>query len=292
MKPAPFQYHRARSLAEAAGMLATLDNARVLAGGQSLMPMMNMRYVALDHVVDLNPVSELAGIEIDEEALRIGAMTRQRDMLESSELAQRCPLIAEALGFVGHVQTRNRGTIGGSLAHMDPAAELPGVAALLDARVTLTRDGGTREVSMADFPLNYMTPDIEPDEILTRMSFNPWPPGHGWDFREFAQRHGDFAIVGVGSLMTVDGGGRIDRAAAVLIGVDDGPRRLSDVETMLLGETPTLALFREAGDLARRQPMLADALVSEAYRQHLADVLVRRSLASAAARAGGHADAG
>jgi len=273
-------------------MLVTLDNARVLAGGQSLMPMMNMRYVALDHVVDLNPVSELAGIKIDEEALRIGAMTRQRDMLESSELAQRCPLIAEALGFVGHMQTRNRGTIGGSLAHMDPAAELPGVAALLDARVTLTRDGGTREVSMADFPLNYMTADIEPDEILTRMSFNPWPLGHGWDFREFAQRHGDFAIVGVGSLMTVDGGGRIDRAAAVLVGVDDGPRRLSDVEPMLLGETPTLALFREAGDLACRQPMLADTLASEVYRQHLADVLVRRSLASAAARAGGHADAG
>ena len=273
-------------------MLATLDNARVLAGGQSLMPMMNMRYVALDHVIDLNPVSELAGIKIDEEVLRIGAMTRQRDMLESSELAQRCPLIAEALGFVGHMQTRNRGTIGGSLAHMDPAAELPGVAALLDARVTLTRDGGTREVSMADFPLNYMTPDIEPDEILMRMSFNSWPPGHGWDFREFAQRHGDFAIVGVGSLITVDGGGHIDRAAVVLIGVDDGPRRLSDVETMLLGETPALTLFREAGDLARRQPMLADALVSEAYRQHLADVLVRRSFASAAKRAGGHADAG
>ncbi len=285
MKPAPFTYHRAESLAEAAEMAATLDNARLLSGGQSLMAMMNLRYVAVDHLIDLNPVAEIAGITIGSGRVTLGAMTRQRTVLEDAALATCCPILREALGFVGHVQTRNRGTVGGSLAHLDPAAELPGMAALLEAEITLTSQDGTRRVAMADYPLGYMTPDINEGEILTTLSFDAWPSAHGWDFREFAQRHGDFAMAGVGSLITLDTDGRIDRAAVVLIGVDDGPVRPTDVEAMMIGETPSDALFRAAGALIAERPMAGDALVTEAYRQHLAGVLLRRSLASACVRA-------
>jgi carbon-monoxide dehydrogenase medium subunit len=286
MKPAPFTYHRAESLAEAAEMAAALENARLLSGGQSLMPMMNLRYVAVDHLIDLNPVAELAGISIDGNRVRLGGMTRQRAVLEHKPLADRCPIVAEALGFVGHVQTRNRGTVGGSLAHLDPAAELPGLAALLDAEITLSSKDGERTVAMADYPQGYMTPDIRDDEILSAVEFDLWPEGHGWDFREFAQRHGDFAMAGVGCLLSLDGGGRIDRAGLVLIGVDDGPVRLTDVETMLTGETPSDALFAAAGEAAAALPMSEDALVTEAYRRDLSRALVKRALANAARRAG------
>jgi len=294
MKPAPFTYHRAETLDMATEMLATLGGSggdvRVLAGGQSLMPMMNLRYVAVDHVVDLNPVAELAGMSFDGERLRLGAMTRQRDLLEHAEVRRRLPIIAEALENVGHLQTRNRGTIGGSLAHMDPAAELMGLAALLDATVSMASRRGQRDVAIADYPLAYMTPCLEPDEVLTGITIDTWPAGHGWDFREFAQRHGDFAVAGVGSLLTLDATGRIDRAAIVLIGVDERPIRLTAAEGMLVGEKPGDDVFGAAGAAARALPMLADALVGEAYRQHLAGVLVARSLDSASARAGGGGD--
>ncbi|MEQ8228320.1 MAG: FAD binding domain-containing protein [Rhodospirillales bacterium] len=285
MKPAPFTYHRAETLTQAADMAASLENARLLSGGQSLMPMMNLRYVAVDHLIDLNPVAELAGVSVDGPRITIGGMTRQRAVLEHDGLAERCPIIQEALSFVGHVQTRNRGTVGGSLAHLDPAAELPGMAALLDAEITITSKDGTRTVAMADYPLGYMTPDINEGEILSAVAFDPWPQGHGWDFREFAQRHGDFAMAGVGSLILLNGAGKIARAAVVLIGVDDGPVRLTEAEDMLCGETPSEDLFRAAGALAAGRPMASDALVTEAYRQHLAGVLVRRSLANAYSRA-------
>ena len=285
MKPAPFRYHRAETLDDATGMLATLENARLLSGGQSLMAMMNLRYVMVDHLIDLNPVDALAGIRFDGDALRLGGMTRQRAVLECDEVAARAPVVREALGFVGHVQTRNRGTVGGSLAHMDPSAELMGLAALFDAEIAMTSRRGRRTVPIADFPLGYMTPNIEPDEVLTDVRLRLWPAGHGWDFREFAQRHGDFAVVGVGCMLSLDGEERIARAAVVLIGVDDGPMRLGDVEDMLRGETPGEAVFRAAGEAAAGREMMGDALVSAAYRQRLASVMVRRSLSRAAERA-------
>jgi carbon-monoxide dehydrogenase medium subunit len=291
MKPAPFKYHRAETLDDATGMLAELENARLLSGGQSLMPMMNLRYVAVDHLIDINPVAALAGISIEDNHLRIGGMTRQRSVLESDRIVARAPIIREALGFVGHVQTRNRGTVGGSLAHMDPSAELMGLASLMDAEISMTSRGGERRVAITDYPLGYMTPNIEPDEILSEVRFDLWPDGHGWDFREFAQRHGDFAIVGVGSLLSLDNGGRIERAAVTLIGVDDGPIRLGDVEAALVGEPPGEDVFQAAGNMAAKRELMGDALVTSAYRQKLADVLVRRSLARAAERVGEAADA-
>ena len=285
MKPAPFKYHRVSSLPEATTLLASLDNVRILAGGQSLMPMMNMRYVMVDHLIDLNDATDLAGIQVDRGRITIGAMTRQRDILESSEVAQHAPVIVEALRQVGHIQTRNRGTIGGSLSHLDPAAELPGLMTLHDAMVTLSKEGDQRTVSMDEFAMGYMTPCTEPDEILTEVSFNSWPAGHGFDFREFAQRHGDFAIVGVGTLLTLNSDNRIDRIAAVLIGIDYKPVRLTEIEEALTGQIASEELFREAGESARKLDMMEDALIPESYRKQLASVLLRRSLISASKRA-------
>ncbi len=285
MKPAPFKYHRASSLPEATTLLASLDNVRILAGGQSLMPMMNMRYVMVDHLIDLNGATDLAGIRVDGRKITIGAMTRQRDILESTDVAQHAPTIIEALRQVGHIQTRNRGTIGGSLSHLDPAAELPGLMTLHDASVTLSKQGDQRTVSMDGFAMGYMTPCTEPDEILTEVCFDLWPSGHGFDFREFAQRHGDFAIVGVATLLTLDSNNRIDRIAAVLIGIDYKPIRLTEIEETLTGQVASEELFREAGEATRKLDMMQDALIPESYRKQLASVLLRRSLISASERA-------
>src|SRR4051794_36192957 len=166
MKPPPFQYHDPKTLTEAVGLLGTLDNAKLLAGGQSLMPMLNMRFVLPDHVIDLNRVDGLSYIRETGGALEIGAMTRQRE-LEFSELVQRkCPLMQDAIPLLGHRQTRNRGTLGGSLCHLDPSAELVSVASALDATVVVSGKGGTREIDFAAFPVAYLTPAIEPNELL------------------------------------------------------------------------------------------------------------------------------
>lgn len=287
MKPAPFNYHRAKTLAEATDLVGRLENARLLAGGQSLMPMMNMRYVMVDHLIDLNQVEELSGIQIDDRRVTIGAMTRQRDILDSAILREHAPIFAEALTQVGHIQTRNRGTIGGSLSHLDPAAELPGLAALHDAKVTLAKTGGVREIPISEFALGYMTPCTGPEEILSQISFDLWPKGHGYDFREFAQRHGDFAIVGVGTLMTLHDDGNIGRVACVLVGIDFQPIRLPEIEAELTGNAPTEELFRSVSEKARDRAMMEDALVPESYRKQLSAVLLRRSLTSAAIRAAG-----
>lgn len=285
MKPAPFKYYRATNFTEAASLIGELENARLLAGGQSLMPMMNMRYVMVDHLIDLNDVIELTGIDASGTRAKIKAMTRQCDILSSDELKRKAPIFQEALMQVGHMQTRNRGTIGGSLSHLDPAAELPGLAALHDAKVTISKNNSSRSVTMAEFAFGYMTPCTEPDEIVSDISFDFWPENHGYDFREFAQRHGDFAIVGVGALISLDANGGIERAACVLVGIDYQPVRLPEVEASLVGEKPSDQLFAAAGKLARERSMLEDAMIPESYRKQLSDVLLRRSLKSAVERA-------
>src|SRR5450631_3998245 len=195
MKPPPFQYHDPKTLADAIGLLGSLENAKLLAGGQSLMPMLNMRYVLPDHVIDLNRVEGLSHIRERDGALDIGAMTRQRKIEFSDLVRERCPLMHEAVRQVGHRQTRNRGTLGGSLCHLDPSAELVTVAAALDATVLVAGPNGQREIPFAEFPVAYMTPAIEPNEMLTALRLPVWPKGHGYAFIEFARRHGDFAIV-------------------------------------------------------------------------------------------------
>jgi carbon-monoxide dehydrogenase medium subunit len=286
MKPAPFTYHDPASVDDVVALLAQHEDAKLLAGGQSLMPMLNMRFVVPDDVIDLNGVADMSGVSDTGEALAIGAMTRQCELAASETVAARAPIIQEALSYVGHFQTRNRGTIGGSLCHLDPAAELPTVAAAYDAVLTAAGPDGTRDIAFADWPLAYMMTNLAPEEVLIGIALPYWPEPHGSAFVEFARRHGDFAIIGVAALLAVDGG-KISRAAVAVGGADVRPLRLADVETMLVGETPGDGAFTEAGAMARKIDALSDAYVRSEYRQRLAGVLVERALAQAAKRANG-----
>lgn len=284
MKPPPFAYHDPTTLEEALSLLGSLENARPLAGGQSLMPMLNMRFAQPDHIVDLNRIPELAGLRVEAGALVIGAMTRQRELEQSPDIARFCPLMVEALHHVGHRQTRNRGTIGGSLCHLDPAAELPVVAAALDAVLEVAGPRGRRQLPFAEFPAGYMTPAIEPDELLLALHVPVWPAGHGHAFVEFARRHGDFGIVSVAVLLQPDGAGRIARASIALGGVGPAPLRLAEAEAALQGAQPGPETFARAGAATRALDPMEDALVPAWYRRHLAGVLVQRALTKAQSR--------
>lgn len=287
MKPPPFSYHDPRTVAEAIALLSRLDNAKLLAGGQSLMPMLNFRFVQPDHIVDLNGVEGLSGIHETADGITVGAMTRQRDLEFSDIVARRFPLLHEAVRSIGHRQTRNRGTVGGSLCHLDPAAELVSCALALDAVVTVEGPDGRRDVAFADFPLGYLTPAIGPDEVVTAVRFTAWPPGHGWAFEEFARRHGDFAIVSAAVLIAADGHGRITRAAVVLGGMGAVPVRAAGLEAALTGqEVPDAASLRLACESCRGVEALDDVHASAGYRQHLATVMSRRAVEKALARAG------
>ena len=284
MKPPPFSYHDPRTLPDAIALLGRLENAKLLAGGQSLMPMLNMRFVLPDHIIDLNQVEGLAFIRESNGALHIGAMTRQRDLEFSDLIRRRCPLMHEAILNVGHRQTRNRGTLGGSLCHLDPSAELVSVAAALDATVTVQGASGSRDVPFSAFPVAYMTPAIELNEIVTAVRFPLWPQQHGYGFVEFARRHGDFAIVSAAALITEDGAGKITRASVTLGGMGAAPIRASGVEQALIGNRPDDKLLREICESCRKFEAVDDVHAPAAYRQQLATVMSRRALEQARAR--------
>jgi aerobic carbon-monoxide dehydrogenase medium subunit len=288
MKPPPFSYHDPRSTADVVGLLSRLDNAKLLAGGQSLMPMLNMRFVLPDHVIDLNRVDGLSYIRADNGALEIGAMTRQRDIEFSDLVRERCPLMHEAIRQVGHRQTRNRGTLGGSLCHLDPSAELVSVAAALDAKVAVAGKNGARSVDFAAFPVAYMTPAIELDELVTGVTFPCWPAGHGYAFVEFARRHGDFAIVSAAALIE-ENNGKVTRAAVTLGGMGPAPVRASEVERALIGEAIEEKRLREICESLRKLDAIADIHAPASYRQQLATVLSRRALLKAHERISGGA---
>lgn len=284
MKPSAFAYHAPATLDQALNLASTLDNAKLLAGGQTLMPMMNFRFVQPDHVIDLNTVKELQGIDLQAGKLCIGAMTRQRD-IERSELVQRvAPLIPEAYTLVSHPQIRNRGTLGGSLCHLDPASEQPCFLAAQGATLVVRGIGGERRVAMADWPLGYMTPNMAEGEVLTRIEIDLWPRGHGWSFTEYARRQGDYAIVGVAALAACDARRRVTRLAVALCGIAAGPVRLAEVEGAAVGRVADETLVREVEAAARAQETTSDAHVNADYRRHLAGVLSGRALRAAFAR--------
>ena len=278
MKPPPFQYHDPKTVAEAVSLLGSLENAKLLAGGQSLMPMLNMRFVLPDHVIDLNRVEGLSGIRETGGMIEIGAMTRQRDIEFSDLVKAKLPLMHQAIMQIGHRQTRNRGTIGGSLCHLDPAAELPTVAAAMDATVVVAGPNGTREIKFADFPVAFMTSSIELNEIVTAVRFPLWAPGHKSAFVEFARRHGDFAITSAAVLLEQDGGGKITRASVTIGGVAVAPVRATEVEQAITGQVASADLFRTACESCRAIEAIEDVHASMSYRQHLAAVLSRRAL--------------
>ncbi|HYY60606.1 MAG TPA: xanthine dehydrogenase family protein subunit M [Burkholderiales bacterium] len=281
MKPPRFAYHDPQTVPEVVSLLGKLENARLLAGGQSLMPLLNMRLTAPEHIVDLNRVAALSYIKEEGEALVIGAMTRQRDIEFDARIGERCPLLHEAVLQVGHRQTRNRGTLGGSLCQLDPSAELVAVAAALDAVVTVEGPNGARDIAFAEFPAGLMTPALREGELLTSARFALWRKGHGFAFVEFSRRHGDFAIVSAAALLMEDGAGKITRASLTLGGIAPAPVRARDVEKMLTGARASAELFREAGEACRKLEVMEDVHVTAAYRHQLAAVLSRRALEKA-----------
>jgi carbon-monoxide dehydrogenase medium subunit len=283
MQPPRYGYHDPETVPDVLGLLGRLENARLLAGGQSLMPMLNMRLVLPDHVIDLNRVEGLSHIRERNGTLEIGAMTRQREIELSELVRERCPLMHEAIVQVGHRQTRNRGTLGGSLCQLDPSAELVAVAAALDATVTVAGPKGPRDIAFSDFPKTYMTPAIAADELVTGARFPLWPKTHGFAFVEFARRHGDFAIVSAAALLEEDRG-KIKRASVTLGGVAAAPVRMKEVERALVGEKASDALFRDACEACRKIEAMQDVHAPASYRQHLAAVLSRRALEKAHAR--------
>ncbi|CAB3747969.1 FAD binding domain-containing protein [Paraburkholderia solisilvae] len=288
MKPSEFQYHAPTTVDEAVQLLGTLEDARLLAGGQSLMPMMNFRYLMTSHIIDLNGVEALTGIEERNGRVHIGAMARQRDIELSPLVTRRAPLVREAYQLVSHKQIRNRGTLGGSLCQLDPSSEQPCFTAALDGVLTIARydDGAvaTRELPMSDWALMYMTPALEEGDLLVDISLDIWPEGHGYAFEEFARRHGDYAIVGVAALCTADAQGRLDRVSLTICGVAPGPVRMHEVEAALRGQPMDEGALRVASDAARALDVMTDAHVSTDYRQHLAGVLTERALKTAFSR--------
>ncbi|CAN0511173.1 unnamed protein product [Laminaria digitata] len=288
MKPAPFTYHDPATPEEAVALLVEHEDAKVLAGGQSLMPMLNMRFVVPDHVIDLNGVAGISGVTDTGSALEIGAMTRQRDLMRDAAVVAKTPIIPEALENVGHFQTRNRGTIGGSLCHLDPSAELPCLMAAYDGVLTAHGPDGARDIPFAEWPLAYMIPTLGPDELLTKITVPYWGADHGYGFVEFARRHGDFAMIAVAALLEVEGG-TISRAAVSIGGADVRPIRLTEAETALVGAAPNAEAFKASAEIARGIDAMSDAYVSSAYRQRLAATLVERALVQAAERASGSA---
>jgi carbon-monoxide dehydrogenase medium subunit len=287
MKPPPFAYHDPSTIEEAADLIVRLDNAMPLAGGQSLMPMLNFRVVAPDHLIDLNRVAGLSYIDVKNGTGRFGAMTRQRDIEFSADVAKAFPVLHEALRHVGHRQTRNRGTIGGSLCHLDPSAELVNMAALHDGVLEAASRGNRREIKIEDWVRGIMTNALEPGELLIGIALKAWPDGHGYAFEEFARRHGDFAITSVSCLLTLERNGTIARAALCVSGLGPAPVRVAKAERLLVGARAGHESFRAAAVAAEALDAMSDAYVTAAYRKHLARVLTYRALERAVARAGG-----
>jgi carbon-monoxide dehydrogenase medium subunit len=281
MKASPFQYHRPQTREELGAMLAHLENAKILAGGQSLMPMMNLRVIAPDHLIDINRIPDLAGIRETTEGIEIGAMTRQADVLASPVVRSRLPLLARALEHVGHIQTRARGTIGGSCCHLDPSAEQPAVCATLDAEFIVSGPDGRRIIPAGEWFEGLLQSALGDQEFLEALRFKPWGKGHGHGFAEYARRHGDFAIAGGAALLEADKNGRISRAALLSFGVESAPRRLPDAEASLIGRPIDGIDLEPAVAAARTLDAMADVHVTADYRRHLAGVLIRRALEEA-----------
>jgi carbon-monoxide dehydrogenase medium subunit len=290
MVAAPFGYQRVSSFEEAAVALRERgEDAKVLAGGQSLVPMLNLRVARPEWLIDINPVG--AGpIEDHGGHLRLPALTRHRAVEEAELVRRRCPILAEAAARVGNVRTRTRGTVGGSLAHADPAAELPLVAVALGAEVAVQGPDGARDLPVDDLLVSFLTTTLAPDEVVTEVRVPTLPPGSGWSFLEMSRRSSDWMVVGVAALVELDASGTVAAASAAIGGVAERPWRVpAEVLAELVGAAPEAATLERVA--ARAAAMLDpddDVHASGAYRRRLAEVLVRRALAEAAARARGN----
>ncbi len=289
MKPAPFEYIAPQSLAEALDVMDQYGyDAKLLAGGQSLIPVMNFRLAQPAVIVDLNGVSELARLSANGDGgLHIGAMVRHSQLEHSPTVAAKAPLVAETMPHVAHPQIRNRGTIGGSLAHADPAAELPAIMVALQARFRLQRMGGERWVHAVDFYQALFTTALEPEEILVEIVVPPLPAHTGYAFHEVARRHGDFAQAGAAALVTLDKRGVCREARLVYLNVGNIPVQTQEAAAALVGATPTPDLIKAAAQTAAQKEIdpAGDIHASADYKRHLAAVLGQRALQQAVTRA-------
>jgi CO/xanthine dehydrogenase FAD-binding subunit len=288
MKPPRFAYHDPSTIDDALALLAQHgDAARILAGGQSLMPMLNFRLARPDHLIDINRVTELTALQPSADGgLRIGALVRQLTLERAPLIRERSPLIAQAMPFIGHPQIRSRGTLGGSLAHADPAAELPAVMVALGARFTLRSAASQRTIGAEDFFVSALGTALRSGELLTEIEVPRWPARAGSSLHEVAIRRSDFALGGVAVTITLDAAGRVEGARIACFGVGPRPTRASDAERSLVGGVPSASAFAEAGRLASAAVDPDDDIhASRAYRRRLAGVLTARALAAAAQHA-------
>ncbi len=288
MKPPKFEYFSPDTVAEATALLDRYGlEAKVLAGGQSLMPLLNMRLVRPEVIVDINRISELDYISSTAAGeIRIGALTRQRTAERSAAVQQHCPLLAEALPLIGHFPTRNRGTVGGSLTHADPAAELPAASVTLEAEIAVAGSAGERVVAAEDFFIGYLTTALEPGELLTQVRVPPLDGGWGWGTEEVCRRAGDFALVGAMALLRLDANGSCSGARVTLFAVGGTPVRVRRAEEALLGEkVDNQTLEGVAKAVAETVDPPSDIHASSEYRKEVGGVVARRAVAAALSRA-------
>ncbi len=282
MKPAAFEYHAPESVDDAAGLLSSHEDAKVLAGGQSLVPMMSFRLARPAFIVDINGISDLDYLRCDGGVLRIGATARQTALEDSGEVATCVPLLAAATGHVGHRAIRNRGTLAGSLAHNDPASEYPAVLMALGASVTAVSSDGSRVLSVEDLVSgHFLSTALEPHELITEIAIPRQSGGHG--FAEFARRHGDFAVAGAAAVVSMNGNGVASASITAFGGTS--PTRLDEAEAALVGSDGGEVAVAEAAAAAASQfPSTDDIHGSADYRRALIDVLTRQALQQAIAR--------
>ncbi|MCB1017955.1 MAG: FAD binding domain-containing protein [Acidimicrobiales bacterium] len=288
VKPAPFTYHRPTTVAEATGLLAELgDGAKVLAGGQSLVPMLNLRLAVFDDLVDLGRIADLAGVERRDGHVWVGAGTTEAAVEHHAEVAAAAPLLARATPLIGHRQIRNRGTVGGSLAHADPAAEYPAVALALDASLEAVSPRGARTIAAADFFTGVWDTALAEDELLTGVRFPVWTGRCGFAVHELARRHGDFAVAGAAVAVEVGADDRVARAAIALIGMGSTPVRATGAEAAALGSPVGSPTAEELGRLAVADldDVPSDLHGSAVYRRRITAVLVARAWSDAVAEA-------
>lgn len=289
MKPAPFEYHAPASLEEALFLLHNHSgDAKVLAGGQSLVPAMNFRVVQPGMLIDLNRLPELGYIRGDGNCFRIGAMTRERQLEFDPAIARRVPLLHEAAPNIAHPQIRNRGTIGGSIVNADPAAELPVLMLAMDARLKARNTAGERWIDAREFFVGMFTTALEADEILVEIELPYMPPRTGWSFLEVAPRAGDYAMMGVAVLVTLDETGKCINAKLVYLNAGDGPVDAMEAARQLSGEVLTDDLIDAAANMAGDTEInpFGNIHASVAYQRHLAKVLTKKALRTAKVRAG------
>lgn len=289
MKPPPFKYYAPTTLEEALALMAEHGyDAKALAGGQSLIPTMNFRLAQPGVLVDLNNIPELAYISPGSQGgLHIGAMTRQREVEHSPLVAEHAPLVHETMPYIAHPQIRNRGTFGGSIAHADPASELPALAVALEAQLHIRGQNGERWVAADEFFVDLFTTAVEPEELLVEVALPDMPSRSGYAFEEVSRRRGDYALVGVAATVTLDDHDHCQQARLVYFSVGNGPVEAHQAEAMLRGQALTPEAIQAAAEVAAATDIdpPGDIHASSAYRRHLAKVLARRVLEKAAARA-------